>query len=183
MLTPVGLFLNFIGSIVLLGSDIKLIKRLLKKIDPAHRVYKKGLDRVIKKSTNKQKVEQRKAHPYDGPIHLNHWSWVLMSWFLNRHAEQNVSRNSEIDIRGGWFKVDGEELIFSEERTIQLDNKAQLTARQTMTLTAIHGLLYEARMKRIYIYGVSLLALGFLLQLISSLNVNSWIQNAINLLG
>lgn len=106
-----------------------------------------------------------------------------MSWFLTRHAKQNVSRNSEIDIRGGWFKVDGEQLIFPEARTIQLNDKVQLNADQTMSLTAIQGLLYEARMKRIYIYGISLLALGFLLQLISSLNINYWIQEVISLLS
>lgn len=171
MLTTIGLFLNFVGSIVLLGSDVKSIKQILKRCDPVHYTYKSGINHIQDKSIDEDMIKDNKAHPYEGPVDPDYWRWWPMSRFLNQHVEQNVSCQSQVDIRGGWVKIDGEKLTFPEERTIQLSENQRLNTGNTLSLSAISGLLYEARMKRIYIYGVSFLALGFLLQLIGSLNL------------
>ena len=169
MLTPVGLILNFVGAIVLLGSDVKSIKQVLERVDPVHYAYKSGLSRIISKSMVDDEKNDNRAHPYDIPVSADHWSLWPLTQFLERHAEQDIPRDAEIDIRGGWFKVNGEQLMFSEERLVQSNEKRRLQTDLRLSLGAAFDLLYEARIRRIYIYGVGLLALGFLLQLIDSL--------------
>jgi len=169
MLTAIGLSFNFIGSLVLLGSDVEIIKHLLKRVDPINYVYQLGLKHIINESVDEEMVNDNRAHPYDGPIRPVRWLWWPLSRFLDRHAKQDISSNAEVDIQGGWFKLDGEQLIFPERRIVQLDENAQLDAGDTISLTVIHGLLYEAFIRRIYIYGVSFFAIGFLLQLIDLL--------------
>lgn len=50
MLTAIGLTLNFVGAIVLLGSDVERVEHVLKRIDPVHHAYKSGLIRIIDES-------------------------------------------------------------------------------------------------------------------------------------
>lgn len=169
MLTPMGLTLNFVGAIVLLGTDVKLIEHGIQRIDPVHQVYVKGLNRIINESIDEELVEDKRAHPYDGIVSGDHWSWWPLSRFLDRHIEQDIPSEdeTEIDIQGGWFKIDGEKTSFPEERLVQVAENENLRT-DGGSLEAVYGLLYEARRRRIYIYGVGMLAVGFLLQLINS---------------
>lgn len=169
MLTAIGLSLNFIGSIVLLGSDLKPIKQVLKRCDPVHYAYISGIKHVIEKSKDEELVDDNRAYPFDGPVYPDIWRWWPLSRFLDRHAEQDIPRYPEVDIRGGWFKINGEQLTFPEERIVQTGENVRLNAGDTLSLNVTKGLLYEARIARIYIYGVFFLALGFLLQLIDLL--------------
>ncbi len=171
MLTAIGITLNFIGSVVLLGTEVKVIKRILRQVDPIHYIYERGLRQIVDKSTDEEMIENNMAHPYNGPISVDHWSWWPLCQFLDRYVEQDIPRDAKIDIRGGWFEVNGEQLTFPEKRSIQLNEKEQRHAGPKLSLSTVFGLLYEARMKRVYIYGVSLLALGFLFQLVDSMNI------------
>lgn len=167
MLTAIGLTLNFVGAIVLLGSDVERVEHVLKRIDPVHHAYKSGLIRIIDESMVEGIEDDNRVYPYDRPVCADHWSLWPIRQFLRYQVGQDIPRDAEIDIRGGWFKVNGEELTFPEKRTVQVSDGQLRT--QKLTLSSISALLYEARVRRIYIYGVCLLALGFLLQLIDSL--------------
>ena len=169
MLTPVGLFLNFIGSIILLGSDIEIIERVMKRVDPVHFVYMKELRRIIRESESEELIKEGRAHPYNQSVKAQGLIWWAVSWLLTRHVDQDIPREAQVDIQGGWFKINGEQLTFPERRKIQLETGGHLNANTTASLTAVLGLFYEAFSRRVYIYGVSLLALGFLFQLVSSL--------------
>lgn len=171
MLSPIGLTLNFVGAVILLGSDVKVIENVLKKVDPLHYAYKKGYDYIIEESKDEDLMENNRALPFEGPIPANHWKVWPLKRFLERYAVQDIPRDAEIDIQGGWFKIDGEQLTFPEDRYVQLSEDERLHTGDTLSLRALRGLMYEARSRRIYIYGVGLLALGFLLQLIDSLNI------------
>jgi hypothetical protein len=169
MLAPIGLFLNFVGSFILLGSDVERIEQAVKRVDPVYLACMKGLNMIIDESKNQELVKEGRAHPYDQSVMAKGLTWWPISWFLDRHVEQNVPREAEVDIQGGWFKINGEQLTLPEDRRITLNDGGHLRPTSTVTLTATFGLIYEAFMRRIYIYGVSLLALGFLFQLINSL--------------
>jgi hypothetical protein len=169
ILAPTGLTLSFVGAIVLLGSDVKVVEQILKRIDPVHYAYVSGLNHIIDKSMVEKEENDNRAHPYDRPVSANHWRLWPIRQFLERHTEQDIPRDAEIDIRGGWFKVNGEQLTFPEKRTVQLTENERLRVGKTLSLNAMFGLLYETRMRRIYIYGVCSLALGFLFQLLVSL--------------
>jgi hypothetical protein len=177
MLTPIGLGLNFIGSVVLLGSDVTTIENIIKQIDPVHYAYTIGLNKIIDQSMGGQDEDDNRAHPYDNIISANQWYLWPLRQFLNHYAEQNIPYNAAIDIRGGWFKINGNQLVFSEkelagmpaqERAVEMPRGGTSYTKQ-ITLKTIYGLIYEARMRRIYIYGVGMLSLGFLLQLIGVL--------------
>lgn len=171
MLSPIGLTLNFVGAIVLLGSDVKVIEKVVKNLDPVHYAYTSGYDYIIEESKDEELMEYNRALPFDGPIPGNHWKVWPLKRFLERYAVQDIPHDAEIDIRGGWFEIDGEQLTFPEDRYVQLSEEERLHTGDTLSLNAVNGLLYEARIRRIYIYGVGLLALGFLLQLIDSLDI------------
>jgi hypothetical protein len=167
MLTPIGLLLNFFGSVLLLGSDVKLVERAVKRVDPVHLIYMKEINRIVEESTSKELVKNGRAHPYDQSVKGHGLTWWPVRWFLNRHVEQDIPRNAEIDIQGGWFKINNEQLTLSEAQRIPLESGGELSPTATVSLTAVFGLFYNSFLKRIYIYGVSSLAIGFLFQLIS----------------
>lgn len=169
MLTAIGLTLNFVGAIVLLGSDVELVERVVKRVDPIHYAYKSGLIRIVNESMVDGRENDNRAHPYDRPVSVNHWSLWPIRQFLRYQVEEDIPRDAEIDIRGGGFKVNGEELMFPEERIVQSDRGKLHTKR--LTLNSSFALITEARVRRIYLYGVCLLALGFLFQLIDSLGI------------
>ncbi len=169
MLTPFGLSLNFIGSIILLGSDIEIIEKAIKRMDPIHFVYMKGLREIIRESESEKLKKEGRAYPYNQSVSVHSLTWWALSWFITRHVDQDLPRDANVDIRGGWFKINGEQLTFPERREIQLEAGGYHNVGTTASLNAIYGLLYEARMRRIYIYGVTLLAFGFFFQFVSSL--------------
>lgn len=171
MIEAIGLTLNFLGAIVLLGSDVKTVENVLKKVDPVDHMYRRGLDYIIDKSMSEELLNQKRAHPYDKSIYATHWSLWPVRRFIDRHVEQDVPYAAEIDIQGGWFKVDGEKLKFLEDKTVKLDEGRRLNTNGILTPTAVWGLIYQARMRRIYIYGVCMLALGFLLRLVNALTL------------
>ena len=177
MLTPIGLGLNFIGSIILLGSDVTMIENGIRRVDPVHHAYASGLSKIIDQSMGSQNEDDNRAHPYDNIISADQWHLWPLRQFLDHYAEQNIPHNAAIDIRGGWFKINGDQLVFSEEelvgisaqkRAVEMPRGGTLHSDQ-ITLNTISGLIYEASMRRIYIYGVGLLGFGFLLQLIGVL--------------
>jgi len=177
MLTPIGLALNFIGSIVLLGSDVTAVENAVKRIDPVHYMYAYGLREIMRQSRGQRRKDDNRAYPYDNIISANQWRLWPLRQFLGHYAEQDIPRNAAIDIRGGWFKINGEQLTLSEEeragmpageRAIEMPRGGTLHTDK-LTLNSIPGLIYEARMRRVYIYGVCLLALGFLLRFIESI--------------
>lgn len=171
MLTSIGLILNFVGSIVLLGSDVKIIERMVERIDLIHYAYMNGFHRLMSESMVEERENDNRVYPFDKTVSADQWSLWPIRHFLQRHSEQEIPSEAEIDIRGGWFKVNGEQLTLPEERTVQLNEKERLRTNRTLSLGAVPGLIYEARMRRVYIYGVCLIALGFLCQLIDSLGI------------
>ncbi len=169
MLTPFGLLLNFVGSIILLGTDIDIIKTAIKKSDPIHRLYMRKLRKIEKKASSKELINENSAYPYNKTVKVDGLDWWAMSRFLSRHVEQQIPREAQVDIQGGWFKIDGEQLTFSDSRRVKFEDGSRLDTGTIASLSAVYGLLYEGFLRRIYIYGVFFLALGFLLQLVNSL--------------
>lgn len=161
--------MNFIGAIVLLGPDVRPVERAVSRLDPVRWAYLLGLNKIIDIARNEE-IENR-AYPYDETVPASRLRFWPLLKFLEHQLGQDIPRSAEIDIRGGWFKVDGEHLTFPEDRTIQGDRTIRKYEGEKCGLGNIWDLLDEARKRRIYIYGTSLLAIGFLLQFVDSFSL------------
>jgi len=102
-------------------------------------MYTSGLREIIRQSSDQQKKDDNRAYLYDNIISANQWRLWPLRQFLGHYAEQDIPRNAAIDIRGGWFKINGEQLTFSEEeragmpvgeRTVELPRGWNSTYRQ-----------------------------------------------------
>lgn len=166
MLADIGIILGVIGGIILLGAEIKAIEQAVERIDPVHCIYLGAIRDVKDKSIDEELLKDQRAYPYDGPVSVNNWRWWVLSWFLERRVTEEVPRDAEVDISGGWFNVDGKKLTHSGSRVIQLEGGKQfLRDDDRVTLSTVYDLVYQARKRRIYIYGMVFVILGGLLEL------------------
>jgi len=169
MLVTLGLTLNFLGGIVLLAANLDFLEKVLERVDPIHRLYLYGYQRIEQKSITSIDPESKSAYPYDRKIQSDWIIWPLLI-FINRKVEQRVTHPCSVDIRGGHFKIDGEQLTFANDRrmvdiTDYEGEEYTLNTHGKATLSGIRGLIYEARRNRIYFWGALGLTLGFGLQL------------------
>lgn len=173
MIGVIGLAVNFIAAIILLAANVRFIEKLVKRFDPIHYAYSRGLGLIQRESIEDLDSEENRAYPYDDVVESNWRLWPLLK-FVDRHVEQDVPRNCVVDIRGGWFKINGEQLKLAGDRRIvevpddYYGNEVSLNTGGKASLSAILGLVYEARRKRIYLWGALGLTLGFGLQLVDA---------------
>lgn len=170
MINVAGLTVNFLAALVLLGTNVRFIEKNIEKLDPVHWAYQGALIRIQQISAGELDHGDQRAHPYDHVVESYWRLWPLLK-FIDRHVEQDIPLDCTIDIRGGWFKIDGEQLMLSDNRrrvALPDDWSGEETSLDTggkASLNAVFGLIYEARRKRIYFWGVTGLVIGFGLQL------------------
>jgi hypothetical protein len=176
MLSIAGLTANFMGAIVLLAANVRIIERIVGRVDPVHFAYSRGLRWIESEARGEKNPDENRAYPFDDTVDSSWRVWPLLR-FIDRHVEQELPNKCKIDIRGGHFKIDDEQLTLQDDRQIvkmpSPVNKEghSLNTGGKASLSAIHGLIFEARRKRIYLWGTLGLVLGFGLQLIGSLAV------------
>jgi len=154
---------------VLLAANLDSLEKILERVDPIHRLYLYGFQRIERKSITSIDPESKSAYPYNKKIQSDWIIWPLLT-FINRKVEQRVTHPCSVDIRGGNFKIDGEQLTFANDRrmvdiTDFKGDEYTLDTHGNATLSGVRGLIYESRKSRIYFWGALGLTLGFGIQL------------------
>lgn len=115
MFSVIGLVANFIGSIVLLATNVQYLEEAVKRVDPVHMSYKKGLQWIEQRAAGEIDPDENRVYPFDHVVSATWRVWPLL-YLIDRNVEQDSPCECEIDIQGGHFKIDGEELSLAENR-------------------------------------------------------------------
>lgn len=157
-LTVFGLLLDLAGAVILLGPEFKPVGKYVRKLDPVYRAENYAFQYLIDQASNPEEGE----FAYD--VDASQWQLQPLRWFLNRRMEGRISRSDSISLDGGWFKLNGKRTKLPKERRVRTPDIS--IDVETLSASNVSYLMEEARERRIYLYGVGLLAIGFGLQLV-----------------
>ncbi|WP_139043144.1 hypothetical protein [Haloferax massiliensis] len=156
-LVPVGLALDLVGATLLLGPEVETIGKAARRFDPIHRSLVYGFEYI--------REETSEDGEYAGSVTAGQIRLLPFMHFMNSRIDQTISRKDNISYEGNRFLVNGDRTYLPEERKVEGLNETTYT--KMVSVSTAHRLIFEAQRRRVYVYGVSLLAIGFGLQIVA----------------
>lgn len=158
-LTAIGLGFDLVGAVLLLGPELDVVGKAVKRLDPVHLMVMSGFETLRDRASDVEEGE------YSNEVAASDWKLRPLRWFLNRRLASRIGSEDVFRLNGGWFQVNGDRTKLPSEREISTSDKSLHT--QTLSVFGVKLLIIEAQELRMYLYGVGLLALGFGLQIVS----------------
>jgi hypothetical protein len=156
MLASIGLALDILGAIVLLGPSYGFIERQFKRIDPIYRLVTHGIETLYREGTKVEDGDKK----FEGQMSAGRLGFTITRWFLNRRIDGHIDRDDSLSLAGV--------AIIKNDEKIRLAEKHDGSIRAgTLETRVVGDWIEETEERRMYRTGGALLLFGFSLQLIS----------------
>lgn len=155
-LTAVGLALDLVGAIILLGPEYSPIERVLKRIDPLYRSVSFGMRTFYDEAWE---VQDDGSLRTTGKMSASRWEFIVSRWFLNRRIKEEIDRKDTMNLSGVAIERNGQPLYHTDVENY--------IGEEILGTRDVERWLEESQQRRMYRLGGGMLVLGFGMQLLA----------------